>query len=447
MNKWMVGMASGMLAVGTIVPVAMAATTNTKAQSSNIVVNNEKIASPAVMQSKGSTYVPVWYVMKALQSIGLQSKWTGSSWLLSTSNAAVSPTAVPKPVMGQVVVYLNGSKLMSVPTIVATDPASHKPTTYLHVADVTTILQKADVFANWTSGAYQIQTPTVKALADAYQNTQNSSNTQMTGDITEQLHFTLKQNSQSNSQSSTGNVPQDMTMEMKITAQTGTVSGSKSALVTITPKTFVSSGQGGSLPNAIQEYIQGSRLWLNQGQGWVEQTNSEQLIQSLQSQLPLDNVNFSVLRSIESSVTGTATEYTARLDTTALANVLSPVMSSIANTTTSSGTSSMSPSQLASLLNNIIKQTKGSIQITVQPIDGQSRVTSEQLTLDMSIPMSTLVNQIGSASEANSSASSTRANEIQSISIHETVSADYTYLNTPIVPPTGIDTSSTSTGQ
>lgn len=438
-NKWIVGMASGMLAIGSFVPTAMAATTSTNAQSSSIVVNNESVAAPAILQRNGSTYVPVWYVMKGLKTIGLQSKWTGGDWFLSTLSMSAKPLSVGKDVSGQVTVYLNGAKLATASTVVAMDPGSKRQTTYVKVSELIAILQKADVFANWTNGSFQLQTPAVQALDTAFQNTQNATESQLTGNLTEQIHFTMNPQTQS----STSEIPQDLTMQMQMTVNTGTVNGAKAVLVTITPQ--ASTVPSSALPKTIQEYIQGSRMWLNQGQGWVEQTNMEQLIQSLQSQMPLNNVNFGILRNIESSSSGTSTNYTATLDSNALAQMLTPIMNSFANT--SSQGSSISSSQIASLLNAIIKQMKGAVQVTVQPTNGQDLISSEQLTLDMVLPMNTLEAQFESTSGASAQSSSTSANDIQSISIHETMAASYTYNNNPIVPPTGIDTSSTVTGQ
>jgi hypothetical protein len=435
-KKWVVGIASGMVVAGSIVPTAMAATASTKAQSSSIVVNNESVAAPATLQQGGSTYVPVWYVMKALKAIGLQSEWTGGNWFLSTTSMFAKPASAGKTVPGQVTVYLNASKLVTVHTVVAKDPASKHDTTYVQVGDLTAILQKANVFANWSNGSYQMQTPTVKTLDTAFQNTQSAAQSQMTGNLTELLHFTM--NPQSPSTTST--VPQDITIQMKMTAETGTVNGQKAALVTITPQTTAAAGS--ALPKSIQEYIQGTRVWLNQGQGWTEQTSSEQLIQAMQSQMPLNNVNFSVLRNIQSSSTGNSTNYTATLDANALAQVLAPMMNSIASTSTQG--SAISSTQIASLLNDILKQTTGSLQITVQPVNGQDRITGEQLALDMTLPMSTLIASLGSAAGSASSSSLSSAKQIQSISIHETMSATYAYSNTPITVPTGINTSTTA---
>ncbi len=432
-------MASGMFAVGSFVPTAMAATTSTNSQNSSIVVNNEKVATSAMLQRNGLTYVPVWYVINGLKTIGLHSRWTGGDWFLSTSSEPVISSSIGKDVPGQVTVYLNSAKLASVPTVIATDPGSKNPTTYVPVSDLTAILQKADVFANWTNGSYQLQTPAVQALDTAFQNTQNAVESQMTANLTEQMHFTVNPQSQS----ATSKIPQDMTLQMQMTAETGTVNGAKAVLITITPQ--ASAVPSSALPKTIQEYIQGSRVWLNQGQGWVEQTNVEQLIQSLQSQMPLNEVNFNILRNIESSIKGTSTNYTATLDSNALGQMLTPIMNSIAHT--SSQGSSISSSQMASLLNAIIKQMKGALQITVQPTNGQDLISSEQLTLDMMLPMSTLETQLGSTSGTPAQSPSASANSIQSISIHETMTGDYTYNNNPIVTPTGIGTSSTVTGQ
>lgn len=442
MKKWVVGMASGMMAVGTLVPTAMAATTSVKSQNSSIVVNNESVATPATLQHNGATYVPVWYVMKGLQTIGLQSKWTGGSWFLSSSGTPGQPASGGKEVPGQVTVYLNGAKLVTVSIVIATDPASKHKTTYIQVGALTAILQKANVFASWANGSYQLQTPAVKALDIAFQNTQNAAESQLTGNLTEQLHFTMNPTIPSSPTAS--QVPQDMTIQMEMTAQTGTVNGVKAALVTITPQ--ASAALGTNLPQTIQEYVQGTRVWLNQGQGWVEQTNSEQIIQALQSQMPMNDVNFNVLRNIQSQKSGMAINYTATLDPNALTQVLGPLMSSIASTTSQG--SSLSSGQMAFLLKTIIQQTKGTVDITVQPMNGQNLISSEQFTLDMTLPIATLAAQLGStAGSSTSSSSGTSAKDIQSLSIHETMSANYTYNDTPIVVPAGINTASTTAGQ
>lgn len=437
LKKWVIGITSGLLVSGGICAPALAATSSGLSRSS-ITINNDSVATPTVVQKNGVDYIPLWYVIRALSAIGIHGQWTGSDWYLSTSLPVPHPVMNPASQQGSVSVYLNGSKIGSFSALVAIDPSSKHPTTYLRVTDLSTILQHVNVLSTWQGNSYQLETPAVKTLSEAFQNMQNATNSQLTGDLTEHIQVNLNPQAQDGTGAtpgtsrSSGSIPTSLDLQMKLSGETGVVNGEKASLVTITPvATSGSSTSTPGLPTSIQEYVQGTRIWINTGTGWTEATSSEQVLQSLQSEMPVNSVNFGMLRNIQAAEKGDITTYSATLNMSAIEKILAPIMSSVVSS--SAASNALSSSQLTSLLQTIIKEMQGTLHLTAQPVNGVERITSEQVTIDLTLPGRFLPQPQGSTAPANA---------VQSIRVHEVVTANFTYNPVTVVPPLGITTSS-----
>ncbi|GMA56332.1 glycosyl hydrolase family 18 (putative chitinase) [Alicyclobacillus sacchari] len=115
-----------------------------------------------IIQDK-TTYMPVYYVMQALNEFGCTNEWNGSSWLFSVPN----PQSIDWDNLvigsGKVALYVNGRLVSMVNPIVAIDPNSGKPTTYIPVWYVMQMLQRAGIACAWNGSlwslAYQSNLP------------------------------------------------------------------------------------------------------------------------------------------------------------------------------------------------------------------------------------------------------------------------------------------------
>lgn len=452
MKWWKTVIAMSVMCATSTIPVAMAAST-TATTTSTVLLNNDTMSAPQTVTQDGVTYIPVWYIMQVLKTVGFTSTWNGQTWSLTTANpismlqsdttsqAALNATTIQ--------VTLNGQPLCAISALVAVDPASKRATTYVNGNDLSTLLNQLNLVSSWQNGTFTVETPTVAALAKAFMDTSAVTNSQLQGELSEQITLNLTDKGKADF----AGKQTSMDLGLMLTDKTGIVNGEKAIYITLAPSSSSanSASTSGSstmttantsttmatkAPQLIQEYIQGSRVYVNSGQGWTEEINAEQLIQSLQAQIPMQDVNFTALRNIQATSSEGATIYTANLDGSSLAQILQPILSSLtASTGTASGVSS---SEISAVIRSILKQLHASMQVTVQPVAAQNLITSEQMTLDMNLPVSAL--------PIPASSSTSLSSDVTSITLHETVSANYTYNNTPINPPSGLPTT-VSTGQ
>lgn len=228
----------------------------------------------------------------------------------------------------------------------------------------------------------------LQILSDALTNTRNAVHAQ----YTEQIHEVVKPQPSASPQ----------TIDMMIQTQIGMVGGQKAMLVKITTQ---SSGH----PTDVQEYVQGARIWMNQGQGWREMHQSEALIQKIKSQLPGADVEPSALNDIKASSSGSGYSYRAQLTPAAMQNLLSPAIHLIAPQTGAS---------VKAMLSHI----SGTVSINEQPVDAKPVVSKEHLQLSLNAPQSA---QSSGASSSN-------------IKIAENASVSYMYKDAQFKAPIGL---------
>ncbi|GMA49934.1 hypothetical protein GCM10025857_12910 [Alicyclobacillus contaminans] len=430
MKKWVGAMAVCVTMLGATAPAAMASTsTKTTGQ---IVVNNDSKFAPNIIRQGGYDYMPVWYVIQALKGLGIQGQWRGNSWYITDPSVSVATPS--NPGKGNISVYVNRHLVARISSLVAKDPSSHKPTTYLRVNDMSQVLKSLNLSSVLQGGTWTLETPEVKALEDAFANTNAAPQSELTSKATMHLQLNLTDQGKAD----IGDTSSAMDMEMSMDAVNGTVNGEKASLITITITSSTPTGSGDAsnvsqtINQTIQEYVQGNRIWINQGDGWTEDTASEQIAQGLESQLPMNNVSFSMLRNIKVSQSGNTSTYTATLDGSSMAQILDPILNSLGDSV--GGTGDLSTTQVESIVNTILHNLNGSLNITVQPVNNQSVITGEQLTLDLDVPISQL--------PIPESEKSTVLAELTGFTIHETATYNFTYDNVTITPP--VDTSSAS---
>ncbi len=105
---------------------------------------------PAFVGNDGgsqTTYMPIWYVMQLLKPMGIQSKWNGTSWHMTTSVQLDLSNVIPGH--GKTGIYLNGVLVLEANTKVEDDPWTNRPTTYMPIWYVMQLLERVGLTSTW----------------------------------------------------------------------------------------------------------------------------------------------------------------------------------------------------------------------------------------------------------------------------------------------------------
>ena len=104
----------------------------------------------------GTTYVPIWYVMSALKSLGITSTWNGHSWYLNDSNAVDTAFSTISQVPGPDGIYFNGTLVQKFTGDAIKDSNSGKSTTYMPLYPLTQVLTALGVQNTWDGTSWQL---------------------------------------------------------------------------------------------------------------------------------------------------------------------------------------------------------------------------------------------------------------------------------------------------
>lgn len=427
MKRVLSSITAGLIVFGCAAPVAFASTASTASTSFKIVVNNDSLSAPHSISKNGTTYIPVWYVIQALKTQGIHSKWNGHQWSVTTETQVASSGSAKAVGNHQASVFVNGKWIMNIPSIVATDSASSRLTTYLSVQGVQQVLSHLNIHYVWKGNEWSLETANVQKLQQAFTNTEGAPTSQIVSTLTEDIQNHLTKQGKTDLKGKPNHI--DITMNMN--EEKGTVNGQKSMLLSITPtSSSIKSGKSTTTMPKMQEYMQGNRMWMNEGSGWTELKNSEQLLKQFRSQFSASNVNFAGLRNIQSSNDGKTTTYTATLNGKALEKVFSSAMGNLNSSLP--GKPGASTAAMSKFFNTLFTNMKGTLHIKVAPINGHNRIVNEQMTMDLNLPMNSLPVPKGTSKKPTS--------DMSSMSIHETMNSTYAYQSISVKPPAGLNT-------
>ncbi|MHB1685467.1 MAG: hypothetical protein ACYCYO_22095 [Bacilli bacterium] len=146
-----VGLVTVMGLSTTVVPLAFAQTASAPYQTATINAGATVIHSVPRFTKNGITYMPIWYVEKALTAVGVHAVWNGVShvWSLSAPHSA-STSARTLVGKGVTTISVNGSIIETgVPVTVRRDPQSHVLTTFMPIWYVEQALTGASVSGVW----------------------------------------------------------------------------------------------------------------------------------------------------------------------------------------------------------------------------------------------------------------------------------------------------------
>ncbi|WAH36762.1 C40 family peptidase [Alicyclobacillus dauci] len=156
--KRFLGILAGMSMLATIPTTALAGTQSAKPTSSKtIALNSQPFSKPQAIVSTGTTYMPIWYLMQALNELGISTKWDGHSLNISTPSGVNVNTDNVNPGTGSMSMLVNGTLVQRVDDIVAVDPSSGGDTTYVPIWYLMRILDRVTVNSSWNGNVFNLQ--------------------------------------------------------------------------------------------------------------------------------------------------------------------------------------------------------------------------------------------------------------------------------------------------
>ena len=126
----------------------------------SFVVNNRVIATPSVVvapdsSGQNTTYVPLWYLMSALDALHIHSSWDNGTWNLNLPGVMRWQGGISIG-NGPLSIDVEGRAVKRVRGLVARDPADNRPTTYVPLWYVMQILKSLGIQNIWTGGSWVI---------------------------------------------------------------------------------------------------------------------------------------------------------------------------------------------------------------------------------------------------------------------------------------------------
>jgi cell wall-associated NlpC family hydrolase len=138
-------------------PTTALASVNTGTTSQKAIIFNQQIVNePYGFVHDNTTYMPIWYLMQALDKLNIQSTWQHNTWNLTTSGQP--NLSGVQAGSGSSSIIVDGTLVQKVDELVATDPSSGQATTYMPAWYVMQVLKRLNVNSNWNGSIWQIYT-------------------------------------------------------------------------------------------------------------------------------------------------------------------------------------------------------------------------------------------------------------------------------------------------
>lgn len=157
-KKLAAGFVSSAALMTTTTISAMANTTSAPyhPQVKSIYMNGQCVSRPYGIVSQNTTYMPIWYVIQVLNTLGVQNSWDGTNWTLTApSNTSVDLNNIPTT-HGSNSIILNGTPIYHIDRVASTDPASNVTTTYMPIWYIEQVLNRVGIQSNWDGFAWTL---------------------------------------------------------------------------------------------------------------------------------------------------------------------------------------------------------------------------------------------------------------------------------------------------
>ncbi|MCL6594573.1 MAG: peptidoglycan-binding protein, partial [Alicyclobacillus sp.] len=141
--------ANGLTADGVVGATTWSALTQRHFQPMQITLNGQLVSSPQGFAWQGTTYMPIWYLNQALQSLGIRGTWDGVTWNLQVPASMKADLSNLQVGTGSDVIAINGTAVKRVNSLVAADPASGVLTTYMPIWYLMNLLDRLGIQHTW----------------------------------------------------------------------------------------------------------------------------------------------------------------------------------------------------------------------------------------------------------------------------------------------------------
>ncbi|MHB1627266.1 MAG: GDSL-type esterase/lipase family protein [Bacilli bacterium] len=142
-----------------VTPVFGVASQNAGAASGNIsiAVNGSALLTIPSIADGNQTFIPIWYVMSELKSLGLTSTWAKGVWKLALpAGVAVSTPAVQTGSSGNIAVAVNGNLLLRMNGFAAPNPQNGRMTTFAPISALSQLLAAMGIQNQVSAGVWSI---------------------------------------------------------------------------------------------------------------------------------------------------------------------------------------------------------------------------------------------------------------------------------------------------
>lgn len=140
-----------------------------------IAINGNWVSSPYRLEIGGTTYMPMWYVTKALEQLGVRNSWNGRQLELWTPPGFSTRRTDISPGSGNMSICIDGTLVQNVSGISYLDPASQQPTTYMPIWYVIQALNRMGMRSNWDGTIWDLwNTPVFGAAFQNYLKSRSS---------------------------------------------------------------------------------------------------------------------------------------------------------------------------------------------------------------------------------------------------------------------------------
>jgi mannosyl-glycoprotein endo-beta-N-acetylglucosaminidase len=124
--------------------------------SAHVTVSGQHFSDPSGFVYNGTMYMPIWYVMQALNKIGVQNTWDQITWnMIPPANAQVNLTNIQAG-SGSKSIAILGTVVTHVNSIVAADPNTGNGTTYMPIWYVMQALNRMGLSTTWSNQTWNL---------------------------------------------------------------------------------------------------------------------------------------------------------------------------------------------------------------------------------------------------------------------------------------------------
>ena len=123
----------------------------------SIVVNGSALLTVPSIADGNQTFIPIWYVMSELKSLGMTSAWAKGVWNLTLpTGVTVNTSAIPTGTSGNIAITANGNLLLRMNGFAAPNPLNGQMTTFAPITDLSQLLAGMGIQNQVSAGMWNI---------------------------------------------------------------------------------------------------------------------------------------------------------------------------------------------------------------------------------------------------------------------------------------------------